>query len=166
MYQIGERVVYGIHGVCTIVAEEQIVDRTRRTYLVLEPVGHTESKFMVPAHNETAMRKLRKILSRDELNAMISGREIQQDCWINDENSRKQAYRDLITSGDRIRLLQMVRAVYLHKEAQTRNGRKCHMSDENFLRDAEKLLISEISIVMDLEPEDAKKYLRINLLRT
>ena len=48
MYQVGDRVVYGIHGVCQVVAiEEQRVDRKNLTYLALEPVPHGGSKLVI-----------------------------------------------------------------------------------------------------------------------
>ena len=40
MYQVGEKVVYGIHGVCRVAdLEERIIDRKHLTYLVLAPEG-------------------------------------------------------------------------------------------------------------------------------
>ena len=42
-------------------------------------------------------------------------------------------------------------------------GKKNHLCDENFLHDAEKLLIGEISIVLHLEPEQARAYIHKNL---
>lgn len=91
--------------------------------------------------------------------------EVRTDGWIREENLRKQTYRELIGSGDRIRLMQMVRTLYRHKAAQSAAGRKVHLCDENFLRDAEKLLTSEVSIVLGMEPEQAKQYLRDFLKR-
>ena len=57
----------------------------------------------------------------------------------------------------------MIYALYRHKETQTQAGRKVHLADDNFLRDTEKLLASEISVTMDLTPEEARHYLRSKL---
>lgn len=161
MYQIGDQVVYGVHGVCNVVdQEERVIDRKKVTYLALEPLGQAGSRYFVPTHNAVAMSKIRHILSRDELEALMESDIIQSDGWIRDENLRKQTYRELIGSGDRARLIQMVRTLYRHRKAQAEAGKKCHLCDENFLRDAEKLLIGEISIVLNIEPEQAKQYIR------
>lgn len=61
-------------------------------------------------------------------------------------------------------MLQMVRSIYLHKAEQTSAGRRCHLCDENFLRDAERLLTSEIALILELDPEQAKQYLRSKLV--
>lgn len=164
MFRVGDRVVYGVHGVCSIVEEEvRMIDRKPRTYLVLEPVGQSGSRFFVPTHNPAAMAKLRNMLNTEELEALLHSEAVQTDGWIPDENQRKQAYRELIGSGDRARLMCMVRTLYRRKAELTAAGRKCHLCDENFLRDAERLLVDEIALVMEAEPKQVKQYLAENL---
>lgn len=164
MYQVGELLVYGSHGVCRFLKEDrQVVDRKMVTYLVLEPLGQENARFMVPAHNPVAMSKLRKLPQREELEALLTSPEIQNEAWVTDENRRKQLYRELIGSGDRERLLSMMRAIVRHKEAQAAAGRKCHICDDNFLRDAEKLMIGQIAVVMEMDQEEAKTFLRKKL---
>lgn len=164
MFQIGDWVVYGIHGVCRIIGtEKQLVNRKRTQFLVLEPLSQSESRFYLPTENPTAMGKLKAVLSRDDLTALIASDEVRQDVWIAEENLRKQSYRELIGSGDRVALLKMISTLYRYKESQLAAGRKFHQSDDNFLRDAEKLLASEISLVLELTPEAARNYLREQL---
>lgn len=164
MYKTGDQVVYGIHGVCRVAAEEaRVVDRKKVTYLVLEPVGQEGSRYLVPTHNPAAMGKLRSMLTQQELEAMLSSQEVRADGWIRDENLRKQTYRELISSGDRASLMKMVHTLYQHKAIQSAAGKKVHLCDENFLRDAEKLLASEVSIVMGLEQDQARKYIKEQL---
>ena len=165
MYQVGDQVVYGIHGVCTVVdQEERVVDKKSVTYLVLEPVGQDGSSYLIPTHNTAAMGKLHQMLSPEELESMLQSAEVHTDSWIKDENQRKQTYRDMISSGDRVKLMGLVHSLYQHKKIQTAAGKKCHICDENFLRDAEKLLVCEISIVMNLDQLEAKNYLKEKLM--
>lgn len=164
MYQLGDKVVYGSHGVCCVVGqEERIVDKRNVTYLALEPIGQGGSRFLVPTHNAAAMSKLRYMLSREELDTLLQSEEIRADVWIRDENQRKQFYREMISGGDRQKLLAMIHTLYRHKAVQQATGKKVHLCDDNFLRDAEKLLISEIAIVLDMDQEQAKQYLRAKL---
>lgn len=164
MYEIGDRVVYGIHGVCQVAAlEERVVDRKLLTYLALEPVGQDGSRYLIPTHNEAAMGKLRKMLTAEELDAMLHTDQIHAGTWIPDENRRKQTYRELISGGDRVALLEMICTIYRHKEAQLAAGKKVHQCDDNFLRDAEKRMAGEIAIVMEMEQPQALSYLRTQL---
>ena len=161
MYQVGDRVVYGIHGVCHVVAiEQRRVDRKELTYLALEPVGHGGSRFLIPAHNEAAMSKLQRILTVPELESLLRDDTLHEGQWIPTESLRKQRYRELTAGADRRAVLEMVCAVYRHKEAQFAAGKKVHQCDENFLRDGEKLIAGEIAAVLDLDYPQALAYLR------
>ena len=56
MYQAGDWVVYGVHGVCRVIGtEKQLVNRKRMLFLVLEPLSQSESRFYLPADNPTAL---------------------------------------------------------------------------------------------------------------
>lgn len=164
MYQTGDKVIYGMHGVCVVAdVENRVVDQKQVVYLALEPVGQAGTRFLVPTHNAVAMGKLRPMLDRDALESLLDSDAVHMDGWIKDENHRKQCYRELITAGDRQKLVQMVNSLYRYRSVQNMSGKKLHMCDENFLRDAEKQLTSEISIVMDMDSSEALHYLRNKL---
>lgn len=161
MYQCGSKVVYGFHGVCSIVdVEMRTVDRKKVEYYVLEPQAQPGSRYYVPTQNKTAVAKLRPLITKAELDALLCAEATQLDAWIPDENQRKQRYRELINSGDRAALICMVRTLHKHKDAQLSVGRKFHICDENFLRDAEKLLSAEFSLVLDIAPDQVGQYIQ------
>ena len=164
MYQIDDWVVYGIHGVCRVVGtEKQLVNRKRTLFLVLEPLAQAESRFYLPVDNPTAMSKLKSVLTKSEFAELLDSDAVRQDIWIPEENLRKQRYRELIGTGDRVSLMNLAATLYRYKDTQTAAGRKFHQSDENFLRDAERLLSSELSLVMELPQQEARDYLRQKL---
>lgn len=151
MYQPGDQVVYGIHGVCVILGtEEKTVDRQKISYLILEPIDQPGSRFYIPKDKPAAVAKLNPLLTVEEARAMLFTQEDTGNAWIADENRRKLHYRELIASADRKALLSMVRALHRHKKEQQLQGKKFHQCDENFLRDAQKLLCSEFSLVLGL----------------
>lgn len=159
MFQIGDHVLYGIHGVCAITdVQERIVDRKKVSYFVLEPLEQAGAQYFIPTHNEAALSKLRHVMSRDDLEQMLKSEDVRRNVWIEDENLRKQHYRELINSGDRLALLQMICSLHKHKQAQTDAGRKFHLCDENFLRDAERLLNAEFSLVLGIDKDQISAY--------
>lgn len=161
MYQTGEYVLYGIHGVCRACGtERRLVDRRFQEYLVLEPLSSAGSRYYLPLANPAAMGKLRPVLTAEKLKELLESDCIRVDCWIAEENARKQRYRDLVGSCDRTALLQMVCSAYRFRTEQSANGRKFHQCDENFLKDAEKILSSEISVILNISQEEARNYLR------
>lgn len=151
MYCIGDKVVYGNHGVCLIEAvEERIVDRKPLSYYVLQPLDHGRTQFFIPVHNQAALAKIRPLLTRQELLQILRSPQLHADCWIVEENRRKLRYKELVGSGDFAAIAQMVHTLVQHREAQLAAGKKFHLCDENFLRDAKKTLDSEISVVLDI----------------
>lgn len=166
MFQVGDQVVYGSHGVCRIVGEEErLIDRKRIRYFALEPASQPGTRFLVPSENPAALAKLRHLISREELDALLSSPEVRESCWIADENARKQRYRELIVSCDRVALLRMIHTLHAHKRKQIESGRKFHLCDENFLHDAEKLLTAEFSLVLNIDPSEVKGYILSELER-
>ena len=161
MFQVGDQVVYGIHGVCRILAEEERrVDRKRVKYFALEPLDQPGTRYYVPSENPVALAKLSRVLEKDALIELLTSERIRENCWIADENQRKQRYRELITSGDRVALLQMISTLHQHKKEQAAAGRKLHLCDDNFLKDAEKLLNSEFSLVLGIQLSEVGNYIQ------
>ena len=164
MLQVGTQVVYGIHGVCSIInVEVKKVDRKNVEYFVLEPNEQPGARFYVPTQNQAALAKLRPLLTQEELEVLLTSQDTRQPCWIADENQRKQRYRELINSGDRAALISMIRSLYKHKKTQFEAGRKFHLCDENFLRDAQKLLNSEFALVLGIPQTEVGTYIEQKL---
>ena len=164
MLQVGSQVVYGIHGVCNIIdVEIRTIDRKKVEYFVLAPNDQPSARFYVPMRNEVALSKLRPLLTKGELEALLCADSSCGNCWVADENQRKQKYRELLGNGDRAALISMMRALNQHREAQLAAGRKFHLCDENFLRDAGKVLCSEISLVLGIPQGEVNAYLKDKL---
>jgi len=158
VYECGDQVVYGVHGVCKLLPmEDRMVDRKKVTYYVLESVDQPGSMFYVPAHNEAAVAKMRRLMSKEELEALLRS-DISQDMWIEDEPKRKQFYRELINSGDRAGLIGMVRSLHVQKQKQLEQGKKFHLCDESFLKDAMKLLDSEFAQILQIPRNEVPGY--------
>ena len=167
MYEIGQQVLYGAHGVCAVTAVEVMrFGKDKAKYHVLEPVEQPGTKFYVPLEKEAAVGKLRPLLSREELLGLLHSEEVRNYPWISDENQRKLRFRELISSGDRAQLMGMIGALHRHRREQIDAGRKFHQSDENFLHDAQKLLNAEFAQVFGLKPGDVGGFILRELENT
>ena len=167
MYEAGQQVLYGIHGICTIIGTEWMrFGTSRETYYILEPLQQPGSRFYVPVNNDTAVAKLRPLLCREELLTLLHSDQVRNYPWIADESQRKLRFRELINSGDRAQLMGMIGALHRHRQEQLAAGRKFHQSDENFLNDAQKLLNAEFALVFGLEPRGVNDFIRRELENT
>lgn len=164
MYLEGQKVVYGIHGVCMVIQiETKIIDRKKIPYYVLEPLDQPGARFYVPIEKPAAVAKISPLMSSQDIQALLSSELPCQAVWVAEENQRKMRFRELIGNGDRKVLAAIVKALYAHKKEQMEKGKKFHLCDENFLRDSEKLLCSEIAAACGISNEEALNQVRTAL---
>lgn len=164
MFQYGDQVVYAGHGVCKVLdLEYKVIDRKKIEFFVLQPLSHPETRFFVPTQNQIAVAKMQPIVTKEEIDKLLTDVSVAELCWIDEENLRKQKYRELLSGGDRAGLICMMRAAYKHKLEQISAGRKFHLCDENFLRDAERLLNSEFGLVLNVDEDGVAEYIKKHL---
>ena len=161
MFNLNDTILYGSHGVCTIVdicKKDFCGDQLE--YYTLKPVyDNNASVIFVPTKNTDLTDKMRQILSAAEVHALIHSMPDEQFIWIENENERKMAYADIIRRGDRQELIQLIKTLHQHQENQKANGKKLYVSDENFFREAEKLLYEEFAYVLHLQQDQVLPFI-------
>ena len=96
MFEVNDVVVYGAQGVCQIVGnEEKKIDGAVKQYFVLKPKDDRVATFYVPTWNEKALAKMRKVMTKEDVNALIDSMPHKNPTWIANENERKDAYQKI-----------------------------------------------------------------------
>lgn len=166
MRKIGEVVLYGTDGVCRITdVTEKKFGKEITKYYVLKPVYRNSSLIYVPVGNEKLESKMKTVLSKTEIDDMIESMPGAENIWIENEPTRKVRYKEIIVNGDRRELIQMIKTLHEHREIQIKSGKKMHISDERFLKDAEKMLYDEIAHVLSILPEQVSAYISEKLAK-
>ena len=160
MFKIKDVVVYGSQGVCEIVGiDRQKVEGSIKEFFVLKPKNDKAATFYVPTWNEKAWGKMRKIMTAEDVNALIDSMPRNAPLWIENENQRRETYRQILTSGDQAAIIAMVQALFLHKKAREAEGKRLHMSDEHFMKDAEQILYNEWQYVLNVDKAGLMDYI-------
>jgi len=161
VFKVNDVIIYGAQGVCTIAGtEEKTVNGKKKTYFVLKPVSDNGSTIFAPTDNEHVLKKMRRLLSKDEINKLIGSMPEANAIWISNENERKERYKGIIASGDQEELIKMIKAIYAHKKEREAEGKRLHMSDERFFKDAEQILYNEFQYVLNFTcKEDLMSYI-------
>lgn len=155
MFQVNDVIIYGVQGVCKIIGtEEKNVSGKKRTYFVLKPVPDNGSTIFVPTDNENVLRKMRRLLTPNEIHKLIDSMRSENALWIANENERKEMYKNILAKGDHMELIRMIKAIYAHRKEREAAGKRLHMSDERFFKDAEQILYNEFQYVLDLGSKD------------
>ncbi len=160
MFSIGDHVVYGTNGVCLVSGiEARTVGGKRTDYYVLKPVHNSNSTVFVPMLSEKLVAKMKKILSRDDALALIRSIPAEECVWIDNDNERREKYRQIIAEGDRTELLRLIKTLHLHREKQLSSGKKLHLADERVLTEAENILHDEFAYVLDIGRDEITRYI-------
>ena len=66
----------------------------------------------------------------------------------------------LLSGTDRAGLVSMICSVECYRLFLREQGRKLHQCDENFLRDAQRLIAQELAMALDLPPDQVGPWVR------
>ncbi len=155
MFKIGEKIVYGMSGIYTVedIREETVLGQ-KRTYYILQSEGNMQSKVFVPVDSETLVASMRRTMSREDAEKIISEvKDIPEAPWQKDSRQRSSQFRAIMESGDPRAVISVIKSLWKNSEARKAEGKKTYMADENSMRKAEKLLYSELSLALGI-PED------------
>ena len=160
MYQEKDSVLYGTQGVCRI---EEITEKSfnakNRLYYVLKPIFHESATIFVPVDNEALTAKMCKVLSAEEVRELIHGIPAEQTIWIDNDVERKARYKEILAQGDRTALVRMIKTLYQHQQKQQRRGKKLHVVDERFMKEAERILYEEFAHVLNIQKEQVVPFI-------
>ena len=161
MFQVTDVIIYGTQGVCRIVGtEDKLISGKKKTYFVLKPVSDQSATVFVPTDNAQVLKKMRRLLTKEEINKLIDSMPEENAVWVDNENDRRELYKAILAKGDHLEMIKMIKAIYAHKTRREAEGKRLHMSDERFFKDAEQSLYNEFQYVLDLDgKEDLMRYI-------
>ncbi len=164
MFQIGETVLYGSEGVCSIDhVEEMRVGKTKAKYYVLKPVFRSGATIFVPMDNESLLAKMRHILSKEEILELLSNIHENEIEWVEDPGERRTAFQAILATGDRAQIVRLIRLLYLRRQELREKGKHLRSTDEQLLRDAEKILNDEFALVLNIPQQEVPEYIRTQI---
>lgn len=160
MFSVNDYVIYGNQGIFIIedITEKSIGD-IKMTYYNLKNVFNEKSNIYVPCGNEKLTAKIKAVLSAEEIRTLINSIP-EQDCiWIDNESQRKEEYRNILCSGDRVMMIKLIKTLRDHQDDCARSGRKMHQCDERVFKEAEKLLYGEFALVLNLDQNQVLSFI-------
>lgn len=161
-YNKGEHVVYGINGICLIedIKKPDFARNGTQVYYILKPISNPNSTLYVPVDNEALCSKMRYILSRDEINSLLTGSKGKSIEWVEDKNERASKFHTILSGGIHEDLLLMISCIYLRKQQLYTAGKKLAHSDETLLQSAEKNIKEEFAYSLSISPDEVGSYIR------
>lgn len=85
--------------------ETQTFSGISTDYYVLRGVIETKRTVYVPSTNKQLTAKMKPVLTADEVNALLDSLPNHENLWIDNENQRREAYKEILSSGNRSKML-------------------------------------------------------------
>ncbi|OLS02171.1 CarD family transcriptional regulator [Tissierella creatinophila] len=151
MFEIGDKIVYPMHGAGTIenIELKEILGEKRKYFIMKMPIG--EMKVMIPIDNMQEVG-VREIISKEEMEEVITILKGDKGKMPQNWNRRFRLNMDKIKSGDIYEIAAVVRnLMLLDKEKGLSTG------ERKMLNDAKQMLISEMVLVCELTLEETEE---------
>lgn len=157
MYNIGDKIVYPMHGAGIIEAieEKEILGSKQNYYILKMPIG--DMKVMIPTNNveDIGIREIVEIQEADKVFELL--KEKVCDSNIN-WNKRYRENMLKIKSGNIFEVTEVVKTLMIRdKEKGLSTGEK------KMLNSARQILISELVLVKNTTPEELSDMIEVYL---
>lgn len=150
MFNIGDRIVYPMHGAGIIenIEEKEILGEKRRYFIMKMPIG--DMKVMVPVDNVEEVG-VRQIIDYNNLEEVITILKGSKSNMPQNWNRRYRINMDRIKSGDIFEIAAVVRNLMLLD-----NEKGLSTGERKMLTSAKQMLVSEMVLVSNKEVEEVE----------
>lgn len=160
MYKQGDYVVKIPEGVCKIeyVGYLDIFGMKKdKEYYMLVPMNEKTSKIYVPVDH--AGERIRKVVSKEDAIQFIKSIPDINEKDISNEKMREQEYKTAILSGNNESIVSIIKLLYARKQKRIEQGKKTTTIDDRYFKQAEDMLFSELSFVLDVPKENMEQFI-------
>lgn len=147
MFNIGDKVVYPMHGAGIIetIEEQEVLGEIRKYYIMRMPIG--DMKVMIPINNVKEIG-LRQVIDEDGVQKVLGILHEKDNTMSQNWNHRYRNNLEKIKSGDIYEVAEVVKNLMLreHEKGLSTGERK-------MLENARQILISELVLARGTEEE-------------
>lgn len=153
MFEVGDKVFYPLHGAGIIesMEEKEILGEKRLYYIIKLP--YREMQIMIPKE-KIAHLNIRPLVEPSIMDDVLSRLSEGETETIANPNHRYRSNMNKLKSGDIYEGSQVIRDLTRMSKERTLGT-----DDRALLDQARQLLVSELSLVNDIEQEDAMEML-------
>ncbi len=151
VFNIGDKVVYPMHGAGVIEAieEREVLGNKQKYYIMKLPIG--EMQVMVPMENAEEVG-LREIIDQEGVKKVIEILRGKKSKMSSNWNRRYRANMEKIRSGDIFEVAEVVRNLAI-RDAE----KGLSTGEKKMLDSAKQILISELVLAQDATEEEIEE---------
>ncbi len=164
MFYIDDLIIYGTSGVCVVadICPSPFDKNDTRTYYKLCPADTTAGGVIyTPVENDKI--PMRRLLSKEEGEALLFGVASCPFLEIPVEKQRKDIYKQALLSTEPVRWLGILRSVHRRGIALSAQRKNLPDLDRDFADRAQRYLTSELSIVLGRPKDEIAEQILANI---
>lgn len=149
MFNIGDKIVYPMHGAGVIEAieEKEILGEKKKYYVMRMPIG--DMKVMIPIDNVEEIG-VREVVGSDEIKQVFNILQGEKSKMSSNWNRRYRANMDKIRSGNVFQVAEVVRNLSIRD-----NEKGLSTGERKMLENAKRILVSEIVLSQGIDKDEA-----------
>jgi len=157
MFNIGDKIVYPMHGAGVIesIEEKEILGHKQNYYVVRIPIGDMRVMIPIESVNEIGIRE---IIDEKQANEVLNVLKEKTTCETGNWNKRYRENMLKIKSGNIFEVAEVVKSLMIRdKEKGLSTGEK------KMLNNARQILISELVLVKNSTPQEIESIIESNI---
>lgn len=153
MFQIGDKIVYPMHGAGIIeaVEEREVLGETQKYYVMNMSLGNMQ--VFIPVGKEEYFG-LRRVVDGNTIDEVLNQTWLDASSLPSDSNQRYRQYTEKLKSGNLFQIAQVV-----HDLTMRNRDKVLPTGEKTLLDNAKQILLSELVLVKDIEEEHAIRLL-------
>ncbi len=158
MLSVGECVIYGSHGLCSVrdILVPSFLERGKeKQYYQMISAVDAGSVLYVPV--EGAEDKVREVIDFEEAEGLIDEIEYVPELELPEGKKAEPAIMGVIKRNVAEEMMALVKSLRKIKAIREMEGKKFASLNEKYLNIAEKLLYTELAFSLKTEKDDIKK---------
>ena len=158
MFEVGDKVVYPMHGAGVIEAiEEREIQGRRQSYYIMRlPIG--DMKVMIPVDGAPRVG-LRQVIGEEELQQLLAVLRAERTSMSTNWNRRYRANTEKLKTGDIFEVAEVVRNLTLRDQEKGLST-----GERKMLDNARQILVSELVLARGIDEPEANAILDRALL--
>ena len=157
-----DHVVYASNGICLIEDIKKmsfVRGEPEKIYYILKPLNDKSSTIYIPEDNETLLEKIRHILTKGEIEALITDVRKTDIEWIEDRKLRSADYRELLSRPHPATLLPLIKGISKKSAELSEIGKKLAVTDKSAFESSLRYISEEIAFALGIGINEASQYI-------
>ena len=160
MFEKGDRLVYGVNGVCTVeeMRSLEIAPGSSRDYYVLRPLNDPKTTLSVPVDSPLTSR-MRPLKTPEEIKLILKSSAECVMNWIDNRIERNAKFKEIMINGECRELYMMLLCLKKRRHSLAVNGKRLSAGDNAMMTSVQRVLRDELCCSLDITLEEADRLL-------